>query len=337
MRWTMLLVASSVAAGLLVGGCGGGGEQVASAGSTLAGTVYSSSVSPAAAGNDKAAQDAPAPDCEVTVERVRDRQELASGRTDGQGRYRFEGLPTGDDVLVRAQLRSGEVLQTRTRLRNRACQADVTEDTTLVATAWGTVDQVGEPATANEREVGEAVAEACMSYQEQHRYEYGGMNGRGPDFTNQQQVGDTSMELLKAAEGDAVDQARQTAGEANCQRAADLVAAQLRAQGDTDFTWSAELRRRVAWSLMQRHNWTPDEVANVLDRVNSAGVSVEDVERLRTRVRQMIRERLDPDLDAVEAVAGVCIGDGLAERTRLRTQTQVEQFVQELIGDPTAE
>jgi hypothetical protein len=288
-------------------------------------------------GDDKAAQGDPVPDCDVTVERVRDRQQLAAGRTDGQGRYRFEGLPTGDDVLVRAQLRSGELLQTRTRLRDRTCRADVTEDTTLVATAWGTVDRAGGPSTANEREVGEAMAQACMSYQEQHRYRYGGLNGQGPDFTDGQQVDDTSLELLRAAAGAAVDQARQTAGEADCQRAADMVAAQLRAQGDTDFTWSAELRRRVAWSLMQRHHWTADHVADVLDRVNNAGVNVEDIERVRDRVRQMIRERLGQDLDAVEAVGGVCVGDGQAERTRLRSQAQVEQFVQELIGDPTAE
>ena len=118
MRWTMLVVACTVMAGLLVGGCGGGGEDlVGSAGTTLEGTVYTSSISTAAAENGAAAQGTPVPDCEVTVERVRDRQELASGRTNDEGRYRFEGLPTGDDVLVRARLRSGELLQARTGSR----------------------------------------------------------------------------------------------------------------------------------------------------------------------------------------------------------------------------
>jgi len=334
-RATLVLACGLAAAGLLAAGCGGGGVGVTGTdGAVLEGTVYSSGVSPASTGDTKAAQGDPVPDCDMTVQRARDRQQLATGRTDAQGRYRFAGLPAGEDVVVQAHLRSGDLLQTRLRLRDGTCQADVTEDTTLVATAQGMVDTPGQPATTDDAEVGQTVAQACMQHQQQHRYRYGGLNGSRPDFANAGEVEGASLALMRAAAADAVGEARQTAGEADCRRAAELVAAQLRAEGHTASTWTSYVRRRVAWSLMQRQRWTPEEVATAMRRINSAGASARDMERVRDRIRQMIRDHLGQDLDAIEAVGGVCVGDGQAERTRLRTRAQIEQFAQELIGDP---
>ncbi len=114
-------------------GCGGGTGPLPDAEtSAVEGVVYL----PADRGAtevfaaDAAAQNPePAAYCNVVCERERDRHRLGSTSTDGQGRYRFEGLPRGQDVTITAELPSGEQLRTRLRLRNRFHRVEISEGT----------------------------------------------------------------------------------------------------------------------------------------------------------------------------------------------------------------
>ncbi len=130
-RSCLAMVCTSVLVAL-VSGCGGGSSPVSDVDtSTVEGVVYL----PADGGMMEVAMadgsDAPEPaaNCQVTCTRERNRRRLRSTTTDGQGRYRFEGLPRGQEVSITADLPNGEQLRTRLRLRNRIHRVDISEGT----------------------------------------------------------------------------------------------------------------------------------------------------------------------------------------------------------------
>jgi hypothetical protein len=128
-RFSFAMLSISALAALLCG-CGGGtGPAPEGDTSTVEGIVYLPADAGAleAAMADPATPCDPAVDCPVTCTRDRDRRRLGQTATDGQGRYRFEGLPRGEDVTITAELPNGEQLQTRLRLRNRLHRVEISE------------------------------------------------------------------------------------------------------------------------------------------------------------------------------------------------------------------
>ena len=138
-RHALAIVCVTVAAAVL-GGCGGG-SGVPDAGDTCSveGVVYLPGPEVATDLAVDAPVDGPEPAvyCNVICKRDRDRRRLQSTTTDGRGRYRFEGLPRGEDVTIAAELPSGEQLQTRLRLRNRIHRADLTAPGSTAGRAQG--------------------------------------------------------------------------------------------------------------------------------------------------------------------------------------------------------
>jgi hypothetical protein len=128
-RASLAMLSISALAALLCG-CGGGtGPAPEGDTSTVEGVVYlpaDAGALEAAMADGGGARD-PAADCQVTCTRDRDRRRLRATTTDGQGRYRFEGLPRGEDVTITAELPNGDQLRTRVRLRNRIHRVEISE------------------------------------------------------------------------------------------------------------------------------------------------------------------------------------------------------------------
>ena len=333
MRSIWIVACMSIVVGALVAaGCGGGGEALGPvpSGTTLEGLVSTSGLSPAA--NVDVAQ-VPAADCQVTVERARDGWQIADGRTDDQGRYRFTGLPAGEEALVRARLRSGERLRTRLTLRDGTCRADVNEETTLADECRQLSAGGGPPVDANERQVAEVASGECLRYHEQHRYQYGELGGSPPDFSDDQAIGAAALALLDAATGDALTRARQTQRLQECQGAVTMVAASLRAHQEAQFTWSEQVRQQTALALQQGQSFTPQQVAQAAGSALGEPVDGAAVERMRQRIRATLRRAGAAELDPVEALVGLCMGDGSGDRLRLRTNEQARQCLQLLLGE----
>ncbi len=183
-----------------IGGCGGGTASDPAAVDTtsvLQGTVYSSGVQPAQAGQAPAAQ--PLFFASVTVRRTSNNAYVTDTMTDRTGKYNFPELPRGLDVTLTCTAPSGEILMTRTRLNARNCTADIDEDTTLATRCVMLMRQAadGEVNYAAEN----TAWQACMQFQQANRYQYGGLNGARPDFCNQEAIEQAAQALLDAATG----------------------------------------------------------------------------------------------------------------------------------------
>ncbi len=325
---TVLMMTVAVAA-LVVAGCGGGGGDAIAptSGVTLTGTVLTSGMVTASA-VDKQAGEAPVPDCPVTVERLRDRQRLDEGQTDGEGRFRFEGLPAGEQLTVRAHLGNGEELQARVQLRSGNCQAEVSEATTLAAACQQALGDAG-TLSAEEAAVVATAAGACERYQRQNGFAYEGSNGQRPDFSNAGEVNLAAMAALTEATSEALQLARQTRAAGDCQAAADLMAAMLQARKHMSFMWSEQVRHRVAQALADGLGISDEDLAGAAGEALGVPVAVQTMAQVRERVRAMLHEGTGGEMDAVEALAGLCIGDG--DQLRLRTREQVRTCVEALL------
>ncbi len=191
----------SLALIVTIGGCGGGTASgsscVDSVTCSLQGTVYTSGMQPAQAGQAPAAQ--PLYFASVTMRRTNNNAYITDTMTDASGRYSFPGLTRGLDVTLTCTAPSGETLMTRTRLNSRDCTADIDEDTTLATqcimllrqSTGGVVNDAAE----------DAAWQACMQFQRANRYQYGGLNGARPDFTDQEAIEQAAQALLDAATG----------------------------------------------------------------------------------------------------------------------------------------
>ena len=189
----------SLALIVTMSGCGGGAATSScypdTTTSSLQGTVYTSGMQPAQAGQAPAAQ--PLYFGSVTMRRTNNNAYITDTMTDASGRYSFPDLTRGLDVTLTCTAPSGETLMTRTRLNSRDCTADIDEDTTLATrcimllrqSAGGVVNDAAE----------DAAWQVCVQFQRANRYQYGGLNGTRPDFTDQAAIQQAAQALLDAA------------------------------------------------------------------------------------------------------------------------------------------
>ncbi len=318
----------------LMAGCGGGGSSVPAVGtSSVEGTVYEPATATRAVADSAAGpnQGVPAGDCLVVAERARDRQRLRSTRTDAGGRYVMEGLMLGEDVLISAELPSGEQLMARLRIRNRQHQADITEDTTMAAACRQLLDEVGGGPPEGD-DVDEIVGQICWEYQDRHRYQYGHHGSMRPDFSDSGAVGDAAADLLAAATDDAVATALQTRLRADCEAAVNMVVARLRQRERMEFSWDVETRTQAAVAMQNRWQGAPEQVAEAASGVLGCQASAGDIVQARDRLRERIREFQGDGMEAPEALGCLCLGDPDMDPLRLRTRDQVRQCLDGLLA-----
>jgi len=330
----------SLIAGLMVvlGGCGGGGTGLSSAETaSVEGIVYAPaastrSVELAAAGpGPGGGMGEPAEGCLVIVERARDRQRLQTTTTGAGGAYAVEGLALGEDVLIQAELPSGEKLRARLRLQYQHQNCDVNEDTTMAAAVRQVLDEAGGAPAAGDP-LDESVGELCYEYQYQHRYQYGHHNGNGPDFSEPDAVTEAAVDLLAAATDAAVGTALQTRLRADCGNAVDMIVARLRQRERMEFSWDAETRTQAALAMQSGWQGTPEQVADAASGVPGCQASAGDVVQARDRLRERIREFQGVSLEAPEALGCLCLGDPDMDPLRLRTRDQVRECLDALIA-----
>ncbi len=321
------LMAIATGLALVLGGCGGGGAgEIDGPGTvgtaSVTGTVYAPE---AAVTTAQAATDASVPNCPVAVCTEPGGQRLATGTTDGAGAYAFHGLQAGETVVVEARVHGSEPLLTRLRLRDGSCQADVTEGTTLAAIcARHAYGAVGDAALADE------VAQQCLQYQTQNGYQSG--QGGRPDFSDAGAVDESASALLAATAARALEQARATRSEADCERAVRMMMAHLRERDDSGLRWTTQLVTRIATALRQGAVGEED-VAPVLSRIMNREVTAEQVQRALRYLWQRLgmgEPNRDPEL--LEVVAAMTCACGDQQMLRLRTQDQTRALVEGLIA-----
>lgn len=326
---------------LLIAGCGGGGDAVGPAPgadtAALSGTVYE----PAALETQSelfTAQQAgergvPSANCFVQVLRERDQAQLRTGTTDARGHYRFEGLPAGESVVVRARLRSGAELMAQARLRVGECRADVDEDSTL-ATICRRLATGGEPPTTeDDAALSDTVAGACFQYQIQHRYRWAGRNGHGPDFADASDVERAAGELLGAATCNALALARQSRTQADCQQALIMLQARLSQVCRLRVRFDQQTRTHMAQALAAGTELAAERIAAALTRILGLEVTPEQARRALARAQQLLcPEAGGTAADICDAVAAACLGDGTQDHLRLRTRDQLRNYVTDLLA-----
>lgn len=301
--WTMGLLALLM---LLLGGCGGGtgggsGPESVTQSASVQGTVYAPSVAAAAAGQGHV--DTPAADCKVTARRLRDDRSLGATHTDGTGRYRLQGLPTGEEAVIEAVLGTGERLRTRLRLQAGNCNADVDEDTTMAAGCRELLDGASEEPEGTEALDEELIEGLCNQYQTRHRYQYGGLGGRRPDLTNPEAQADAADGLLVAAGNAAIVRARTARSDGNCVAAVQMTMACLRVGEAMGYTWDEETQQVMARATAAGRELQVREVAAVASRVTGGTVAEGDLLRLRQQLRRRLEAFAGDAMDPLEAMA----------------------------------
>ncbi|NLO08149.1 MAG: carboxypeptidase regulatory-like domain-containing protein [candidate division WS1 bacterium] len=330
----MMVIALAAGAALLLTGCGGGGGGSADGpGGTdtasLTGTVYAPAVQVAGVGP---AQDGPAgipvPNCPVEVRTEPGGQRLASGTTDGNGRYAFYGLEVGQRVMVEARINGQIPFMAQARLRDGTCEADVTEGTTMAAICARISRGDGTGADADG--VSDAVLQECLQYQARNGYRYGQSESRRPDFTDPEDVQQSAGALMTAAAEEALARARSSRSESDCTGATQMMLAQLRARGQNRLEWDTQLMNRLTEAL-QRGPVTEEQVAHVLSRVMNRNVTAEQVRQAVAEMRQQLGfGQVDRDPEVVEVVAAMTMNAGAGQQLRLQTLAQVQAMVQML-------
>jgi len=328
----IILALLMAAVGLLSAGCGGGtGTDVTTADpenkTTLSGTVYTSGPLPAAAGEAPGAQ--LLYDATVVVRRVVNNAYVTDTRTNSTGRYNIAGLDRGLDALLTCTSPTGEVLMTRALLDAREVTADIDEDTTLVTRCQLLMRANGGGETSPDVEV--TVAQLCMQFQQQHRYEYGSLGGVRPDFTNEDAQWRAAAALLAAATDDAVNQARNSRTAQHCERAVNMVCARLQAEGLIDFDLDAATRAAIAQALRGGAGFSADDIAVALSAALDKAVTVADLDAIRGRIDWCCVRGRTGELDIVEATAAACASGG-GDQNCLRSAAEVAAFVGALVG-----
>lgn len=328
-------IALAVGLALAFAGCGGGGAPdgtgtVGAAGIT--GTVYApaeagvAAIEPAAAGDPGE----PAPECPVEVRTEPGGQRLASGLTDGAGQFRFAGLPAGATVIVEARVAGCEPLLARARLRVGSSRADVTAQTTLAAICARLALGEGEGAGPGDQEFAGEVAEACLQYQARNGYQF--RQGGPPDFGDAGEIEQAASDLLSATTADALERARETRSEQDCERAVRMMMAHLCERGETELRWTEQVVAQLAWALREGAV-NEGEVGQVMSRIMNREITAEQVrEALRALWQRLGMEepgRAPEVLEVVAALTGAC---GDQEMLRLRTRAQVQALVDGLRG-----
>jgi len=326
---------------LLLAGCGGGGgsgSALPNAGTaSLSGMVYQpAAVGPAelvAAAAGPGAGGEPAANCPVEALRERDRTQLRTGVTDARGQYRFEGLASGESVLVRARLRSGVQLMAQIRLRAGECEADVDEDTTLAAVCRRLANGGEPPLTQEDLALADEAAQACTRFQARNRYRYGGREGRGPNFADEAAVEAAAGELLAAAADNALALARQTRAQADCEQAAIMLQARLNQLNRERLRVDGETRARIELALRLGTEIAPERIAATLTRMLGQEVTPEQARRALNYAHGLVGgESAGEAPDICDAVACVCLGDGTGDQLRLRTREQLRTCVSDLLA-----
>jgi len=321
LRYRTIMTGAALAAGLalLLAGCGGGGAGEPAAApsvdtASLSGTVYA----PAAVATAQAnSGEQTVANCRVRVRTEPSGQQLAWGTTDGNGRYQFRNLPAGTEVTVEADVPGVGPLMTRTRLRDGSCQADVSAETTVAAYCA----QYGEGEHAGE------VAEECLQYQAQNGYRFGG--GNGPNFGSQQDVEQTAGEVLAAAAFQAVEQARQTRSEEDCEQAVRMLQAHLRERHQNRTDWDAETLQQLT-QAMQAGSVTVEQAAQAMTRAMNQQCTGEQVrEGLRYMWQAQGVDEPARNPEAAEVAAAFSIANAGAQ-SNLCTRAQLRAFVGEL-------
>ncbi|MGC9318581.1 MAG: hypothetical protein ACP5KN_11190 [Armatimonadota bacterium] len=306
-------------------GCGGGSpaDDPGTPTASIEGTVYASAVQTSGIDTAQLADPQPVGDCPVDVVRERDRERLRTGRTDDAGGYRFEGLPAGETVLVRARLRSGAQLQSRARLGEGGNQVDVSEDTTMAEACRALTAGGGEP-DANQTQTIADVAEACLRYQQQNRFRYGQRDGAPPDFSDQEAVEEAAADLLAAATDGAVREALQTRSREDCEKAVAMVWARLQQHLGEEAPWGEKAMQRLAEALQRRERVSGADVGNALRAALGENPGDAAGDQARARIREIVQAFGDgAEMEVLEATAGACTG----EQLRLRTRAQVHAFL----------
>lgn len=330
----------------LIAGCGGGGGgEAAVPTSSLQGTVYAEGV---ATSQVNAPQGEPVPDCPVEAVRARSGQRLGQTTTDEGGRYRFEGLHAGTDTEVRAQLRDGRRLMTRTRLHEGNCQADVDAGSTMSAMCARLMDGASSTEPARDVPVNETARQVCARYHQQHRFQYGQLNGTPPDFSNPQETQQAAEALLNEAARDAIQRAIQQRDRESCDEAVDMYAAQMRRFEGVDMPWSEQARETVSNALQRGWEGSPEEVAQAAEGAWGRQIAAENIRRARERIQQRHPDFKGEALNALEAAAiavmeggsdqdtgehpGGGNGDGADEHPGPETPEQFQAYLDTLLA-----
>lgn len=322
---SLLVLAVMLAVACVLSGCGGGGdENAASSASTamVAGTV----TAPAAA--TTAAAENPAAYCQVTVENAQTRTRLGSGQADGSGQYSIGPIRSGQTIMVRATLRSGVLLKARAQVRDGSCQADVDQDTTVAAAVVESLQAVG----VTDEDLQGAAYGVCVQYQAQNRYRYRTAGNVPPDFTNPDEIRETAGELLDAATQAAMATAIATRSPGDCSNALAMVEARLRAGDATSAGWGAEVRKRLSVAMQKGRKFTVEEVAEAATAAVQGAVQTAGGDKVRHQFEQQIRHHYAGTMEGPEAVEVLCASDGTPDQLRLKTQQQVRDCVDALLG-----
>jgi hypothetical protein len=343
-RLNALIGAVAVAAmALALSGCGGGGSQLSEdpgtvGVSTLEGTVYAPDAGTAlfTAQMDDTGQ--AVPDCPVVVVTEEGRRQLASGRTDGQGQYRFRGLPSDVIVIVEARVPGIGELLSRVRLEEGGSRADIDEATTLVAWcvrfARGSDDEQeadDDPDGIDGDELADDVADGVRRFQQQAGRPFGTDGPGRPDFADAGQVREAARALLGATAGRALGEARQSRSAEDAERAVRLVMAYLRARHDGETQWTQETIRRIIGALREG-SVTLDHVAEVLSRVLEREVTPEQVRHaLRYLWNRLKINDTGQKPEVIEVVAALTVAQGNAADLRLETTEQIQELVDALL------
>ncbi len=329
-RWFALMVIAGLA--VLLGGCGGGDDDDFVGGTGTMGTagVEGAVYAPAAVGTAQAGPVGPVARCRVQVRTEPGGQQLAYGVTDDSGRYCFRNLPAETTVAVVAEVPECEPLLARLRLRTGMAQANVTVESTLACIcARHSYAYGGTNGQANQEFAGQ-VAEECLQYQAQNGYRY--RNGERPEFGTGAQLEAAAGELLASATGDALQQARQTRAQGDCEFATRMMLAHA-CQGDaTQLRWSEQVVAQIAQQL-QQGEVNAGDVAPLMARIMNREVTAEQVQS----ALQYLWHRLGygeqsraPEL--VEIVGAMTCACGDQDMLRIRTQDQLRQVVDGLSG-----
>lgn len=308
---------------LVASGCGGGdtADGPGTVGTaTIAGTVYAPSVTVAAVDVAQAnSQGVPVSNCPVEVQTEPGGQRLASGATDAAGRYQFRGLSADTTVVVEARVPGVGPLMARAQLRDGSCRADVDEQTTLAVVC----------ARHGDREFAGEVADACLQYQARNGYRFGQTEGHRPDFADAGDVDEVAGTLLAAAAVDALERARDTRAEADCECAMHMLQAHLRERYENHTGWTEETVQRLAEALREG-SVTEERAAGVLSRVMQRQITAEQVQRaLRYLWERLGIDAPERDPEVPEVVAALCVASGESQTIRLQTQAQVQALVQQ--------
>lgn len=316
-------------ASFTLSGCGGGGTAPGpvTESATVEGHVYAPSTAALAATQAQGTAGRT-----VTARRVRDGGLLGTTTTDSTGHYRLPGLPVGERAQVQATLGSGHRLRARVMLRAGSCVADIDESTTMATTCLELVETIPpEPGVADPFDE-EAIAHRCLQYHTQNRYRYGSLDGRHPDFSDDQEVRRAAQALLATACDHAVGQALRTRSADDCRSAVEMVMVRLRLGETMGYTWNEETQRRIVASLGTGWRGQAATVASVATQVQGSAVSEEDVEQIRQQLRQQVQAFEGEPMDALQAMACLCLRHQTTGRAIAADRRRAQECAQALLA-----